>query len=143
MSENQNQGPLQTLRDGAVFAKLWQQEGKNGPFVSVEVGRTYQDQQSGEYGVSRSFSGSDVLKVQAIMLEAHREVGKWHEFFKDQQRTQDRQSELPMQPDTARSEPQPQNQHPQGLAAQRDQALAHAKAPERSTAPTPGRTPEV
>lgn len=136
MSETQNQGPLQTLRDGAVFAKLWQQEGKNGPFVTVEIGRTYQDQQSGEYRSTNSFSDRDILKVQAIALEAHREAGKWREYFKEQQKTQGRQSELPMQPGAAPSLPQ------QGLTAQRDQAFANARAPQRDPAPSRDRTPE-
>ncbi|NQW09355.1 MAG: hypothetical protein HQ481_05655 [Alphaproteobacteria bacterium] len=133
MSDEKNQGPLQTLRDGAVFAKLWQQEGKNGPFVSVTPGRTYRDEQSGEYRESQSFSGADILKVHALMLEAHQEAGKWREHFKQQK--QNRQAELPMQPEQV----QPQQQ---GLAAQRDAALAHAKAPEPAASPDQDRMPE-
>lgn len=137
MSTEKNQGPLQTLRDGAVFAKLWQHESKNGPFVSVTLGRTYRDEQSGEYRESQSFSGSDILKGHALMLDAHREAGKWREHFKEQQKAQDRQAELPVL-----SAAPPQSQPPQGLAAQRDQALAHARAPEPGALPAPGRAPE-
>ena len=45
MSEDKKQAPLKTLRDGAVVIKLWQQNSKNGPFVTASIGNTYKDPQ--------------------------------------------------------------------------------------------------
>lgn len=121
MSEDKKQAPIQTLRDGAVVVKLWQQDGKDGPFVTATLGRTFQDKATGEYGESRSLGGSDVLKGHALLLDAHREMGKWREYFKE-----------------AAVKDAPQQE--QGLVAQRDAAMAGAKQPDRTGAPD--RSPE-
>lgn len=148
MPDQTQQPPVQTLRDGPVVAKLWQHEGKNGPFISVTLGRTYQDEQSGEYRESRSLSGSDVLKGHALLLESHREIGKWREYFKEQKRSQDPQAELPVQPDHAAAQVSPRSLAPDaaqsqtGLTTQRDEMLAGAKAPEPDPAPSQDITPE-
>lgn len=139
MSDQTPQPPVQTLRDGPVVAKLWRHDSKNGPFISVTLGRTYQDEQSGEYRESRSLSGSDVLKGHALLLESHREIGKWKEYFKEQQRLQDPQAELPVEAVDAPVQTPPQT----GLTTQRDEVLANAKAPEHApTTPSQDITPE-
>lgn len=83
MSEDQKRPPIKTLRDGAVVVKLWRQEGRDGPFVSATLGRTYQDKSTGEYRESRSLSSTDVLKGQALLQEAHREMAKEREQFRE------------------------------------------------------------
>ena len=146
MSENKPQGPVQTLRDGAVFAKLWKTESKKGPFISVALGRTYKDEQSGELREAHTLSGSDILKGHALLLEANREAAKWREHFKDQRRAQDkqpdRQAELPMQSEQTQAAPAEGQPQQQGLAAQRDEVLAHAKAPEPAASPVQDRMPD-
>ena len=83
MSEEKNAPPIQTLRDGDVFVKLWRQESeKNGPFVSVTVGRTYKDPQTNEYKEAHSFSGSKILKLEALLGEANKEQIKWRKYFR-------------------------------------------------------------
>ena len=114
MSEHKNDPPLQTLRDGAVVVKLWRQESKNGPFVSATVGRTYRNEETGEYGESRSLSGTDLLKAHALMLEAHKECVLWREHFRE-------------------TEPQQNTPAPEtGLERQRDAAMAGAKPRKRA-----------
>ena len=116
MSEEKGNAPIQTLRDGAVVVKLWQQDGPKGPFVTATLGRTYKDNETGEYGESRSLSGSDVLKGHALLLDAHREMGRWREYFNE-------------------VAPQPEEKPTQGLSAQRDEVLAQAKPPQRDNGP--------
>lgn len=123
MSNETPNAPIQSLRDGAVVAKLWEQQGQNGKFVSVTLGKTIQDKETGQYREVHSLAGSDILKGHALLLEAHREVGKWKAYYREQQRDQEQaQGQLPME-----SAPQPTAGAAQGLAAQRDEALARAK----------------
>ena len=135
MSDDKQKGPIQTLRDGALVVKLWEQQGENGPYVSATLGRTYKNEQTGEYGESRSLSGSEVLRAQALFGEAHKKMIQWREYYKEVGRQ--KQAE---QSGTG-PEATPQEERPvQGLAAQRDAALANAKPspPARS----PERSPE-
>ena len=122
MSEDKKQAPIQTLRDGAIVVKLWRQDGKKGPYVSATLGRTYKNEETGEYGESRSLSGSDVLKAQALLGEANKEMILWRDYYREIQRQQ--------QPDQPGANPQARqqtDQPTQGLAAQRDAALSYVK----------------
>ncbi len=138
MSEEQRKAPIQTLRDGAVVVKIWEQNGANGPYTSATIGRTYKNEQTGEFGESRSLSGADVLKAQALLMEANKEMILWREYHKEIARQQEPgQSE----PNTQQAQSQPAAQ---GLAAQRDDALANAQptAPVQAPDRAPDRGPE-
>ena len=142
MSEEiKNDPPLQTLRDGAVVAKIWRQESpEHGAFPSVTIGRTYKDKATGEYQESRSFSGTDVLKAQALLGEAHREAVKWRQYFREI----DRQKGAPepeepeavaernaaLQQQLPGSEAEPEANNPT-MAQQRDAAMANAAPAEK------------
>lgn len=135
MSEDQKRAPIQTLRDGAVVIKLWEQNGKNGPYVSATLGRTYKNEQTGEFGESRSLSGSDILKAQALLGEANKEMILWRNYYKERERQTDQApSESPEAAPSRNAQPA-EMQPAKGLAAQRDAALANAKptARDRST----------
>ena len=67
MSDEKQKGPIQTLRDGPLVVKLWEQQGPKGPYVTATLGRTYRNEQTGEYGESRSLGGADVLRAQALL----------------------------------------------------------------------------
>jgi len=88
MSEEKKQAPLKTLRDGAVVIKLWQQNSKNGPFVTASIGNTYKDPKTGEFKESRSFSETDLLKLQELVPEARKEAMLWREHLKGAERYQ-------------------------------------------------------
>lgn len=123
-----NNGPIQTLRDGAITVKLWRQESRNGPFVTATLGRTYQDKQTQEFKESRSLSGSDVLKAQALLGEANREMIAWRKYFKAEQEklAQEQAEARANQPKSAATD----------MTAARDAALANARgAQERPAAP--------
>ena len=110
MSDESRKKPI-TFRDGAVFAKIWLQDGQHGPYPSVEIGRTFQTE-AGEWGASSSFGRNDLLKLQALMPQVDREVVKIQTLLKQQ--TQGQQAEPPVQ---------------EGLQDQLDEALAHVVEP--------------
>lgn len=117
-NEEQNNAPIQTLRDGAVVVKLWRQEGENGAYVTATLGRTYQNKETGEYGEARSLSASDVLRAQALLQRAYPEMGAWKDHFREQEV----QVDQPQSAEPARA---------QGLKEQRDAARSQAKPPVR------------
>jgi len=142
---DQKSPPLQTFRDGAIFVKVWEQQGKNGPYVTATMGRTYQDDRTGEYGDARSFTGTDLLKLQALMGEAHKEMTQWRDYYRVTGRTRDpdqteQQTDPQAGPQAEQAAPDPTAQ--QSMAAQRDAALAQAKQPDRGQSRSRERTPE-
>ena len=68
-----NQGPVDTLRNGALKAAIWKNTGSNGDFYNVRITRTYR-KQSGEYGESSSFSRNELLQVALIATEANKRI---------------------------------------------------------------------
>jgi hypothetical protein len=68
--ETSNNGPVETLRDGAIKATIWARFGSNGTFYSVEMSRTYTDE-AGNFKTSHSYSGSDLLKVSNLAQRAY------------------------------------------------------------------------
>ncbi len=62
--------PVDTIRDGALKATIWENEGSKGAFYNVEFSRTYKDEQD-QYQDSRSFSGSDLLRVAHLAGKAY------------------------------------------------------------------------
>lgn len=70
MTQNQNSKPVETIRDGAIKASIWKNEGEKGPFYSVKITRTYTDD-AGNYHDSDSFSGSELLRVARLAGKAY------------------------------------------------------------------------
>jgi len=64
------QRPADTLRDGAVKATIWERQGDRGQFYATDLSRTYKDQE-GNLRDSRSFSGSDLLRVSELAKGAY------------------------------------------------------------------------
>lgn len=65
--------PIDTIRDGALKATIWANEGPKGIFHSVEFSRTYKDE-SDQYQDSRSFSGSELLRIAHLATRAYERV---------------------------------------------------------------------
>jgi hypothetical protein len=62
--------PVQQLRDGAIRAAIWANQGQeNRTFYSVTISRTYKEGE--EYRDSNSFSGADLLKLSRIAAKAY------------------------------------------------------------------------
>lgn len=117
-----NNKPIQQFKDGAVNIKLWEQSNKDGNrYVNASVGKLYKDQQTGQWQESKSFSQSDILKLQTMLPQVHQEMQKWQEYYREAAKQQ-HQHEQP--------EPQPTPEQ-----AERDSALAQA-APDQGGTPT-------
>ncbi len=118
----QNKGPVDRINEGGVYAKLWEQNGDKGRFISIETGRTYKDQ-NGKYKTSHSFTRAGLMKLESVIRRANEEARKWEEYYRIKDQEQQQAQIEPAQPQSA----------PQGdLMAERDAALANT-APETST----------
>ena len=77
--QTQNNGPVETLRDGAIKATIWRNEGeKDGEkyvFFTTEISRTYTDD-DGKYHDSYSMSAVQLLKQSHLALKAYDRVRK-------------------------------------------------------------------
>jgi len=122
-TQHTNNPPVKTHVDGAVRVKVWRNTSKdNKVFYTAEPERIYTDPQTGEIRTSRSFAGTDIVKVQSLMGHAV------HTIITHRQLDQDREQE---------NAPQAQ-QSTQGLQAQRDAALNNAAPPQGHTSPDEG-----
>ncbi len=70
MTQNQKTKPVETIRDGAIKASIWKNQGEQGSFYSVQITRTYRDE-AGDYHDSDSFSGTDLLKVAYLATKVY------------------------------------------------------------------------
>lgn len=68
-----NRKPEDTLRDGALKATIWKNEGEKGPFYNATITKTYRDDR-GEYRDTHSFSSNDLLRVSELSRKAHNRV---------------------------------------------------------------------
>lgn len=62
--------PADVIRDGALKATIWRNEGEERPFYSTTFSRTYEDR-DGNLRDAHSFSGSDLLKVSELGRKAY------------------------------------------------------------------------
>ena len=69
MTTTKNQ-PIDTIRDGALKATIWENTGPKGVFYSVELSRTYKDEHD-QYQDRKSFSGADLLRVAHLAAKAY------------------------------------------------------------------------
>ncbi|WP_321337325.1 hypothetical protein [uncultured Cohaesibacter sp.] len=130
MTINKGNAPIDTIRDGAVSAKIWRNEVESQPlpFYSVTFQRTYTDQATQQVRETHSFNRNEILKVQQLVPRAYEAVNKL--------RKRDR-SELQQD-----QNPNPQQEQQQGLSQQRDAVMKAAPQPQQQ-APAPQREPEM
>lgn len=66
--------PISMIRDGAIKATIWRNPGGEGnpDFFSVEIARTYKHGDA--FKDSRSFSGTDLLRVARLAHIAYDEI---------------------------------------------------------------------
>ena len=69
----QNHKPVDTIQDGALKATIWKRDGEQGNFYTVDLSRTYKDDQ-GNYRDSHSFSGSEPLRIARLANIAYDEI---------------------------------------------------------------------
>lgn len=62
--------PVETFRDSKLKASVWRNEGKEGPYYTVTLAKTYEDR-NGRLQDSHSFTGGELLRVAELAREAH------------------------------------------------------------------------
>jgi len=88
---DQTREPDDVVRDGALKASIWRNEGENGPFYSTTFARTYKDR-DGNLQDAHSFSGSDLLKVSELARKAYDRSSELRreEFKQERQESRER-----------------------------------------------------
>ncbi len=62
--------PVTKFEAGSVTAAVWESRGKKGPFMTVQVSRSYRDPKSGEWKRSDSFSGNQLGQLMEVAQKA-------------------------------------------------------------------------
>ena len=87
-NEPQKNLPADTLREGSLKATIWRNEGQNGVYHSVNLSRTYKDDQ-GNYHDTGSFRAQDMLGLSELSRQAHYRTHDLNrEAFKGQRRNE-------------------------------------------------------
>ena len=139
MATQENKGPVHTIRDGAVSAKIWRNEVESQPmpFYSVTFQRTYTDEATQKVRETHSFSNTDILKVQQLAPQAYHAVSQ----FRTQDRAELQQDQAPRSyPEQGQGQGQPGQQN--GLSQQRDAAM-NAAPQSNGQSPQHQREPEI
>lgn len=71
--------PIDTIRDGRLKATIWSNPKKNGVFYTVELSRSYQDDQE-KWHNSYSFSGIDPLRIARLSERAYDRIMELRSF---------------------------------------------------------------
>lgn len=65
--------PVEVLRDGALKATIWENEGENGSYFTTTFARTYQAS-DGSLKDAHSFSGSELLRLAELARQTYATV---------------------------------------------------------------------
>lgn len=140
--QSQKKAPIQTVRDGAVGLKIWENLSSEGrPFYNITIARTYTDKATGDIRETKSLRPNDLDKLFYLGVEAKRMIGMLNERNQEIERSQvqssQEQAAANIQTQAGGQVNAPPVQSPQtaseqgpGLAAQRDAAMANKAAPQ-------------
>ena len=67
--------PVSKVRDGAVYASIWENQGDKGTFYTVTWSRTFTDEND-KAKSSDSFSQSDLLKQQNLIPKVYDRIAE-------------------------------------------------------------------
>lgn len=85
--------PEFTIRDGAIKATVWRNQGEKGDFFTASFSRTYRDEETGQLRDANTFTGSDLLKVSTLAQEAYQQARALRQEQKvERQQGEDNQS---------------------------------------------------
>lgn len=73
MSKEKN-GPVATIRDGALKSSIWRNDSEKGTYHSATISRVYKDERSGEYRESNSFGKNDLLRVAELSRKSYGKI---------------------------------------------------------------------
>jgi len=111
--------------DGAVFAKVWENEShKGGVYFNVRSGKLYTDPKTGQTRETQSLQKSDLPKMQFVMGEAYRSISLLQQNIKQDYNSENEQDWLPVPNGTATPTNTVQN------GSKPNNENGHAKTPE-------------
>lgn len=93
--QGSNNRPAQTFRYGAIKCVIWRNEGRNGPFYSTVITRSYKDGE--DWKESSSFGQEDLPTVAKAALDAHSWVQEQLAEAKEAGKPKPQQDEQPKQ----------------------------------------------
>ena len=70
-----NPKPVAEIRDGAIYASIWRNNGSNGAFYSVTWGRTFTDEAE-KLQSSDSFSQGQLLRQQHLIPKVYDKISQ-------------------------------------------------------------------
>lgn len=107
MSTQRNDPPVDTVRDGQTFIKIWRNWLPSGdPIYSSTVGYTYTDKETGKARDSRSLRDTDLLKMPDLASRARQSLRQF------------READRAKEPSPERANPRPDYQHGTGQPPQ-------------------------
>ena len=62
------------LKDGAVKLTCWKNENDKGAFYSVDLVRSYKNDETGEWKDTTSLSGAELLRAANLLTEAYNRI---------------------------------------------------------------------
>ncbi|MEM7651525.1 MAG: hypothetical protein AAF204_05535 [Pseudomonadota bacterium] len=79
--------PADVLRDGALKATIWQNEGEKGPYFTTKLAKTYEDK-NGNIRDTDNFGQNDLLRIAELARSAYARGNELRrEFGKEQGRS--------------------------------------------------------
>lgn len=76
MAQSTNKAPVMVIRDGALKASIWENEGENGSYLTTTFARTYT--KDGEPKDTNSFGRNDLLAVSELARRAYGKIIQAH-----------------------------------------------------------------
>lgn len=70
MKNKKTNKPADNIRDGALKATIWKNDGESGSFYTVQFSRTYTDSRGGLRDAD-SFSGPELLRIAHLAQKAY------------------------------------------------------------------------
>lgn len=72
MAQQTKKSPVMVIRDGALKASIWENEGENGSYLTTTFARTYT--KDGKPQDSYSFGRNDLLAVSELARRAYGKI---------------------------------------------------------------------
>ena len=85
---NEKSKPAETIRDGAIKATIWKNQGEKGVFFSVNFTRTYTDT-DGNFHDGDSYTGTQILQVARLAERAYERVSELRQAEKSRTENQE------------------------------------------------------
>lgn len=91
MNAQPKTGPVDVIRDGALKATIWENDGENGVYFSTVLARTYEDT-DGRLRDTHSFNGTDLLRIAELARRAYQHVSEYRAALNHQHKVENKEN---------------------------------------------------